>query len=141
MSTQQSTCWTVIRAAAAGSPADREELAHRYLAVVRAYLAARRRGSPLRPDLDHAVQKVFIECFRQDVRLDIAIGKSGTFRKVGVINIPTMEFLRGWSPKGIADGLVDETSQELALPISKQHDQYLGSKLDEFALAHAALPP
>ena len=29
MSAAESTCWTVIRAAAAGSPADREELARR----------------------------------------------------------------------------------------------------------------
>jgi hypothetical protein len=45
------TCWTVIRAAASGSPAHREELARRYLGVVRAYLAARGRGSVRRDDL------------------------------------------------------------------------------------------
>ena len=72
MSTQESTCWTVIRAAATGSPADRDELAHRYLAVVRAYLAARWRGSPLRSDLDDAVQEVFVECFRQGGALEAA---------------------------------------------------------------------
>jgi tetratricopeptide (TPR) repeat protein len=56
MSTSESTCWTVIRAAAAGSAADRDELARRYLGVVRVYLAARWRGSHLRHDLDDAVQ-------------------------------------------------------------------------------------
>jgi RNA polymerase sigma-70 factor (ECF subfamily) len=65
MSTSESTCWTVIRAAAAGSPAERDELARRYLGVVRAYLAARWRDSELRSDLDDAVQEVFVECFRQ----------------------------------------------------------------------------
>jgi RNA polymerase sigma-70 factor (ECF subfamily) len=81
MSTQESTCWTVIRAAAAGSPADREELARRYLAVVRAYLAARWRGSPLRPDLDDAVQEVFVECFRQGGALEAAgAGRVPSFR-------------------------------------------------------------
>jgi RNA polymerase sigma factor (sigma-70 family) len=70
MSTPESTCWTVIRAAAAGSPADREELARRYLVVVRAYLAARWRGSGLRPDLDDAIQEVFVECFRQGGALE-----------------------------------------------------------------------
>jgi RNA polymerase sigma-70 factor (ECF subfamily) len=69
----ESTCWTVIRAAAAGSFADRDELARRYLGVVRAYLAARWRGSPLRHDLDDAVQEVFVECFRQGGVLD-AVG-------------------------------------------------------------------
>ena len=48
MPISESTCWTMIHAAAAGSPADRDELAHRYLGIVRAYLAARWRGSVLR---------------------------------------------------------------------------------------------
>jgi RNA polymerase sigma-70 factor (ECF subfamily) len=81
MSTSESTCWTVIRAAAAGSPADREELARRYLAVVRAYLAARWRGSDLRPDLDDAVQEVFVECFRQGGALEaVEAGRVSSFR-------------------------------------------------------------
>lgn len=61
-----STCWTVIRAAAAGSVASREEMARRYLCVVRASLGSRWRGSPLSQDLDDAVQEVFIECFREE---------------------------------------------------------------------------
>jgi RNA polymerase sigma-70 factor (ECF subfamily) len=72
MPTSELTCWTVIRAAAAGSPSDREELARRYLGIVRAYLGARWRGSPLRSDLDDAVQEVFVECFRQDGVLEAA---------------------------------------------------------------------
>jgi hypothetical protein len=40
MSTPESTCWTVIRAAA-GSPSDREALARRHLGTIRAYLSAR----------------------------------------------------------------------------------------------------
>src|SRR6516165_3948292 len=72
MCTAESTCWTVIRAAAAGSPADRDELARRYLGVVRAYLSARWRGSAPRDDLDDAVQEVFVECFRAGGALDAA---------------------------------------------------------------------
>jgi DNA-directed RNA polymerase specialized sigma24 family protein len=72
MPTSESTCWTVIRAAAAGSPTDREELARRYLGVIRAYLAARWRGSALRDDLDDAAQEVFVECFRQGGVLEAA---------------------------------------------------------------------
>jgi RNA polymerase sigma-70 factor (ECF subfamily) len=64
MSSEPSTCWTVIRAAAAGSSRDRDELARRYLLPVRAYIAARWRGSTLIQDLDDAVQEVFAECFR-----------------------------------------------------------------------------
>jgi RNA polymerase sigma-70 factor (ECF subfamily) len=81
MSASESTCWTIIRAAAAGSPADREELARRYLSVVRAYLAARWRGSALRNDLDDAVQEVFVECFRQGGALEAAgEGRVPSFR-------------------------------------------------------------
>jgi DNA-directed RNA polymerase specialized sigma24 family protein len=81
MSTPESTCWTVIRAAAAGSAADREELARRYLGVVRAYLSARWRGAPLRHDLDDAVQEVFVECFRQGGVLQAAVdGRVPGFR-------------------------------------------------------------
>jgi len=72
MSTSESTCWTIIRAAAAGSATDREELARRYLGVIGAYLASRWRGSDLRNDLDDAVQEVFVECFRQGGALEAA---------------------------------------------------------------------
>jgi RNA polymerase sigma-70 factor (ECF subfamily) len=72
MSTPESTCWTVIRAAAAGSTAGRKELARRYLGVIRASLAARWRGSHLRGDLDDAVQEVFVECFRSGGALEAA---------------------------------------------------------------------
>src|SRR5262249_11299978 len=65
MANPESTCWTVIGGAAAGSASDRAEFARRYAPVVRAYLAARWRCSPCRHDLDDAVQEVFVECFKQ----------------------------------------------------------------------------
>src|SRR5262249_51193629 len=81
MSTSESTCWTVIRAAAAGSPADRDELGRRYLGVVRAYLAARWRGSALRDNADDATQEVFVECFRQGGAVEAAgAGRVPAFR-------------------------------------------------------------
>ena len=72
MPTSESTCWTMIRAAAAVDPAEREEFARRYLGVVRAYLAARWRGTGLREELDDGTQAVFVECFRQGGVLDVA---------------------------------------------------------------------
>jgi RNA polymerase sigma-70 factor (ECF subfamily) len=81
MSTPESTCWTVIRAAAAGSPSDREELARRYLGAVRAYLSARWRGSALCDDLEDATQEVFVECFRQGGAVEAAAaGRVPDFR-------------------------------------------------------------
>jgi RNA polymerase sigma factor (sigma-70 family) len=77
----ETTCWTVIHAAAAGSAADREELARRYLGTVRAYLSARWRGSPLHNDIDDATQEVFIECFRQGGAVEaVGAGRVPNFR-------------------------------------------------------------
>jgi DNA-directed RNA polymerase specialized sigma24 family protein len=70
--TSESTCWTMIRAAADGDPAEREELARRYLGIVRSYLVARWRGTELREELDDATQAVFVECFRRGGVLDAA---------------------------------------------------------------------
>ena len=72
MPTSESTCWTMIRAAAAGSAIDREELARRYPAIVGAYLAARWRGTALQEELGDATQAVFVECFRHGGVLDAA---------------------------------------------------------------------
>jgi RNA polymerase sigma-70 factor (ECF subfamily) len=81
MSDPESTCWTVIQAAAAGSPEDRDRFARRYAPVVRAYLEARWRQSPGRHDRDDAVQEVFVECFRQGGALERADrGRPGGFR-------------------------------------------------------------
>jgi DNA-directed RNA polymerase specialized sigma24 family protein len=81
MPASDSTCWTMIRAAAAGSPSDREELAHRYLGAVRAYLSARWRGSSLGDHLDDATQEVFVECFRRGGAVEVAgAGRVPVFR-------------------------------------------------------------
>jgi RNA polymerase sigma-70 factor (ECF subfamily) len=72
MATPETTCWTMIQAAAAGSAREREEFACRYAPVVRAYLAARWRASPFLHHLDDAAQDVFVECFKDDGVLDRA---------------------------------------------------------------------
>jgi RNA polymerase sigma-70 factor (ECF subfamily) len=79
MATQQSTCWTVIEAAA-GAAAERQEFAQRYGPVVRAYLAARWRSSPRLQDLEDAVQEVFLECFKVGGVLARAERTRGEFR-------------------------------------------------------------
>ena len=62
-----STCWTVIRAAARAAAApERAEFVRRYAAPIRAYLAVRWRGRPDRDEeVDDATQEVFVECFRE----------------------------------------------------------------------------
>jgi RNA polymerase sigma-70 factor (ECF subfamily) len=65
MERPDSTCWSVIRGAAAGAAADRDVFVRRYDHVIRRYLAARWQHSSYRQDIDDAVQEVFLECFRQ----------------------------------------------------------------------------
>ena len=60
----RTTCWTEIRDAAAGDAEARQQFAERYQEIVRTYLVARWRSSPLLQDLDDVVQEVFVETFR-----------------------------------------------------------------------------
>jgi len=60
----------MIRGAADGKPAEREEFARRYGPLVRAYLVARWRGGVLGGEIEDAVQEVFLECFRDGGVLD-----------------------------------------------------------------------
>jgi RNA polymerase sigma-70 factor (ECF subfamily) len=77
----ESTCWTQIRAAAAGDAGERDRFVRRYEPAVRAYLAARWRSAPGSPDLDDAVQDVFLACFRPDGVLERAdADRPGGFR-------------------------------------------------------------
>lgn len=62
MTSPDVTCWSMIRDAAGGDPAARERFARVYLPVVKAYLAARWRGTT--HVADDAAQDVFVECFR-----------------------------------------------------------------------------
>jgi len=59
------TSWTLIQGAAAGKRGDRDEFVRRYAPVVRAYLTARWRRSPLFAEIEDAIQEVFVESFRQ----------------------------------------------------------------------------
>lgn len=76
-----STCWTTIRAAAAGSQSGREDFARQYEPVVRAYLVARWRGAALIADIDDALQETFVELVRPAGAIEKADeGQAGGFR-------------------------------------------------------------
>ena len=70
MSLPETTCWTLIEAAAAGDSGARGAFTGLYLDVVRGYLESRWRSLPARQRVDDAVQDVFFECFRQGGPLD-----------------------------------------------------------------------
>jgi RNA polymerase sigma-70 factor (ECF subfamily) len=81
MAQLETTCWTVIQAAAAGSAGERDEFARHYDRVVRAYLAARWRGSACLGEIDDTVQEVFVECFKRGGVLQrVEPGRPGGFR-------------------------------------------------------------
>jgi RNA polymerase sigma-70 factor (ECF subfamily) len=78
--TSQSTCWTLIDAAARGGLREREEFVRLYSGPVRAYLAQRWRGSQFVSLLDDAVQEVFAACFCEGGPLVRADRDRGGFR-------------------------------------------------------------
>jgi RNA polymerase sigma factor (sigma-70 family) len=65
MNTNDSTCWTMIQAAAAGNGSDRDEFVRRYCTIVRDFLVKHWSGSNYLQELDDAVQEVFFECFKE----------------------------------------------------------------------------
>ena len=76
-----STCWTLVRGAAAGSPEDKEEFAVRYAPVLRAYLAARWRVSREHEAVADATQEVFLQCFKEGSALErVDPDRPGGFR-------------------------------------------------------------
>lgn len=78
----QETCWTLIDAAAAGSESQRAEFVRLYQPVAASYFQSRWASSPLRSDVDDAVQDLFIECFRQEGVLErVACERPEGFRK------------------------------------------------------------
>ena len=80
MTPAEPPCWTLVRAAAAGDARKRDEFARRYASVLRAFFAARWRGSRFVGDVDDAVQDVFVECFRPAGALDRVDAARGGFR-------------------------------------------------------------
>lgn len=61
MGDEHETVWAEIDRARRGDSEARSLFAHRYEPVVRAYLVARWRGTPLLGDVDDAVQEVFVD--------------------------------------------------------------------------------
>ena len=81
MASQDSTCWTLIRAAATGGREEREEIARRYRGPVEAYLRARWAGTRYLQEVEDGVQELFLECFRHGGLLEHAAeGRPGGFR-------------------------------------------------------------
>ena len=72
-----STRWTVIRRAAEGSEAARADFVRRYTDVIRAYLGARWRYTPLYEEIDDAAQQVFLDCFKENGALGRADPERG----------------------------------------------------------------
>lgn len=123
MSRTDSTCWTVLRHAADGDGAARDEFAARYAPLVRSYFAARWRASALVQDLDDAVQEVFVECLRHGGILERADpNRPGGFRAYFY-------------------GLVRNVARRIEQEKSRRHEQAAGSSAvecasDEDTLSH-----
>jgi RNA polymerase sigma-70 factor (ECF subfamily) len=64
MDRADSTCWTLVRSAAAGDPESRATYCRLYDPVIRAYLAARWRRGRDDEEVSDGVQEVFLQCFK-----------------------------------------------------------------------------
>jgi RNA polymerase sigma-70 factor (ECF subfamily) len=115
----ETTCWTVIRAAAAGEPREREEFARRYASVIRAGLGARWRGTPLIDSLEDAAQEVFLDCFREGGALErVEPGRGGGFRAFlyGVVRNVARRFERDRGRQGLPlDAAADPPAPDRSL--------------------------
>ena len=89
----------MIRGAARGRAEDRTAFAARYERVVRAYLGARWRGSPLLGELEDAVQDAFEDCLRPGGALERADANRGAFRAFlyGVVRNVALRHERTWA--------------------------------------------
>jgi len=72
--------WSMIARAAAGDRDARSRFGRTYLPVVKSFLRARWRATPLATELDDAVQEVFVECLRQNGVLSRADAERGDLR-------------------------------------------------------------
>ena len=92
---QETTCWTLIQGAARGVKEHIESFIRLYAPVARSYLGARWQGSPLRSELEDAVQEVFVECFKEGGVLERASpGNVRSFRAflLGVVRNISLRF-------------------------------------------------
>ena len=80
MAMSQSTRWSLVEAAARGSPGARDRFARCYEPVVRAYLDARWKRGALRGEVEDATQEVFAACFADGGPLERADPARGGFR-------------------------------------------------------------
>jgi RNA polymerase sigma-70 factor (ECF subfamily) len=113
-----STCWTIIAAAARGDAAGREEFARRYEKPVRAYLLARWRATNHMQQVEDAAQEVFVECFRAGGVVERADpGRAGGFRPYlyGVVRNVARQFERRHAAeqaRAVSPNALDEHSAD-----------------------------
>jgi len=97
MPDETSTYWTLIRRAARGSRQARDEFARRYERIIRSYLGARWRGTPLFSETQDAVQEVFVDFYKDNGALGrVEDGRPGGFRAYlyGVVKNTALVFER-----------------------------------------------
>jgi len=123
------TSWDLIRGAAAGEAQARAEFLRAYEDVVRGTLAARWRESPLRQELDDAVQDVWVECFKDGGALHGATERAGRGFRPFLFGV-TVNVARRREERRRADGGVSELGLEsLATTLASLFDRRWARKL------------
>ena len=101
----------MIRGAADGRATDREDFSRRYAQVIRAYFAARWRGTALVGEIEDAIQEVFLDCFRDNG----ALGRADPERPGGF-----RAFLYG-VVRHVAQR-IERTRAKAGAPLGEEHD-------------------
>jgi RNA polymerase sigma-70 factor (ECF subfamily) len=108
----QTTCWTLIRDAAAGGGDQRAAFATRYQPLIRAFLGARWKNSSLSAEIEDACQDFFVDCFREGGPLDrVEATREGGFRPFlyGIVRIIALR----WE---------ERAGRQRARPMAKEYD-------------------
>jgi RNA polymerase sigma-70 factor (ECF subfamily) len=104
MADPDSTRWSLLRGAAEGESAAREEFARHYEPIIRAYLGARWRNSPLFREMDDAVQETFLACLKEGGALTRAEDdRPGGFRAFlyGIVRNVARQVEKRWGKREV----------------------------------------
>jgi RNA polymerase sigma-70 factor (ECF subfamily) len=129
VSGSDSTHWSIIRGAADGRGPDGEAFARHYEPVIRAYLGARWRHTPLEGEVDDAVQSVFVDCFRENGVLDRADSRVGGGFRAFLYGVVRNVALRAERSRGrrrerqVGSGVDIEAVAAREEPLSKVFDR------------------
>lgn len=138
------TSWTLIRSAAEGGRAAREEFGRRYMPLVEACLASLGSLRPTGSDLDDAVGEVLVECLKSQGLLERAeLGRGAGFRALlfaACRNVALRQRTRRGRRREVSveTGVIEALTSEEERTLGRAFDQAWAAELLREAGEHQA---